>query len=151
MKKTLFFAIALAASVLAFVACNKKDKNEPETETSSQIKGVKFFCDYEQSGYVREYIYFGLQDNIDWGWEIYEDEARTKLTSNTGSYGTYVLNEEQKYIDMKFKGSYEEIDGQRITHEGHQAHRDGHFTYELKGETIAITAENGYTIIYWRK
>lgn len=29
MKKTLFFAIALVAGVLAFTSCNKKDKNEP--------------------------------------------------------------------------------------------------------------------------
>ena len=35
MKKTLFFAIALAASVLAFVSCDKKDKNDP---TSDQTK-----------------------------------------------------------------------------------------------------------------
>lgn len=151
MKKSLILAFALAASVLAFVSCNKDDKNDPETTTTS-IKGVKFYCDYERGGYVREYIYFGLQDNIDWGWEMYEDDARTKLTSNTGDYGTYVLNEEQKYIDMTFKGSFEEdAEGKRTTHEGRQAHRDGRQTYELNGDTISLTAESGYTMKYWKK
>lgn len=34
MKKILFFAFALAASVLAFTSCNKEGKNEPETPAS---------------------------------------------------------------------------------------------------------------------
>lgn len=34
MRKFLFFAFALAASVLAFTSCNKEDKNEPETPAS---------------------------------------------------------------------------------------------------------------------
>ena len=38
MKKTLFFAIALVAGVLAFTSCNKKDKNEPSNPDEINIK-----------------------------------------------------------------------------------------------------------------
>lgn len=43
MKKTFLFAFALVASVLAFVACDKKDKNDPETQPTipaSKYDGV---------------------------------------------------------------------------------------------------------------
>ena len=151
MKKSLILAFALAASVLAFVSCNKDDKNDPETQTSSSIKGVTFYCDYERGGYVREYIYFGLQDNIDWGWEMYEDQARTTMTSNTGDYGTYVLKEDSACIYITFAGSYEITNGQRQNYPGQAAHRDGRWTYTFSGDTISITAQNGYTEKYWKK
>ena len=69
MKKILFFA--LAALTLSIVACNKEGKNEPETPASSVIKGIKFCCDLDRGlTPVREYLYFGLQDDFEWGMEI---------------------------------------------------------------------------------
>ena len=49
MRKTLFFAFALAASVLAFVACDKKDKQkeEPIVENLNPILGTWFASDIE--------------------------------------------------------------------------------------------------------
>ena len=50
MRKTLFFAFALAASVLAFVACNKKDANtpdEPTVDNPNPILGTWFASDVE--------------------------------------------------------------------------------------------------------
>ena len=42
MKKTFLFAFALVASVLAFVACDKKDKQKDEPAVSSPIAGTWF-------------------------------------------------------------------------------------------------------------
>ena len=48
MKKLLFFALALAAGVMAFTSCNKKDGNEPEDKdavvfnTTGELRGVMF-------------------------------------------------------------------------------------------------------------
>lgn len=42
MKKFLFFALALVASVLAFVSCDKKDKQKDEPAVSSPIVGTWF-------------------------------------------------------------------------------------------------------------
>jgi len=149
MRKFLFLAIALVACVLAFTSCNKKDNNDPES--SSLIKGIKFCCDLDRGQTpVREYLYFGLQDDFEWGMEIYEDQARTKKLSASGDYGTYVLNEEKSYIDMTFTGAFYEEDGEREEHEGQAAHKDGRFTYKFNGDTIYITAENGYTSKYWK-
>lgn len=49
MRKTLFFAFALAASVLAFVACDKKDKQkeEPTVDSPNPILGTWFASDIE--------------------------------------------------------------------------------------------------------
>ena len=151
MKKILFFAFVLVASVLAFTSC-KKDKNAPENPASSVIKGIKFCCDLDRGlTPVREYLYFGLQDDFEWGMEIYEDQERTKKLSASGDYGTYVLNEEKAYIDMTFKGAFQETQGQRTDHEGQAAHKDGRWTYKFSGDTIYITAENGTTSKYWKK
>ena len=121
MKKSLFFAFALVASVLVFVACDKKDNNEAEeTTTSSTIPGVKFVCDYErEGGYGRETIYFELENDFEWTWEWFEDAARTKLVSDYNDYGIYELNEEEQYIDMTFLGSFD--------------------TYKLDGDTLYLT------------
>lgn len=144
MKKFLLFAIALVASVMAFTSCNKED--DPNA-----IKGIKFCCDLDRGQTpVREYLYFGYSDDFEWGMEIYEDQERTKMLSAHGDFGTYVLNEEKQYIDMTFAGSFEEANGQRITHEGQAAHKDGRWTYKLDGDTIYITAENGTTDKYWK-
>ena len=152
MKKHLFFAFALVASVLAFTSCNKEGKNEPETPASSVIKGIKFCCDLDRGQTpVREYLYFGLQDDFEWGMEIYEDQERTKKLSASGDYGTYVLNEEKAYIDMTFKGAFQETQGQRTDHEGQASRKDGRWTYKFSGDTIYITAENGTTYKYWKK
>lgn len=141
----------LVASVLAFTSC-KKDKNAPETPASSVIKGIKFCCDLDRGlTPVREYLYFGLQDDFEWGMEIYEDQERTKKLSASGDYGTYALNEEKAYIDMTFKGAFQETQGQRTDHEGQAAHKDGRWTYKFSGDTIYITAENGTTSKYWKK
>jgi hypothetical protein len=150
MRKYLFIALALVAGALAFTSCNKKDNNDPES--SSLIKGIKFCCDLDRGQTpVREYLYFGLQDDFEWGMEIYEDQARTKKLSASGDYGTYVLNEEKSYIDMTFTGAFYEEDGEREYHAGQAAHKDGRFTYKFNGDTIYITAENGYTSKYWKK
>ena len=150
MRKYLFIALALVAGALAFTSCNKKDNNDPES--SSMIKGIKFCCDLDRGQTpVREYLYFGLQDDFEWGMEIYEDQARTKKLSASGDYGTYVLNEEKSYIDMTFTGAFYEEDGEREDHPGQAAHKDGRFTYKFNGDTIYITAENGYTSKYWKK
>jgi hypothetical protein len=150
MRKYLFIAFALVAGVLAFTSCNKKDNNDPES--SSLIKGIKFCCDLDRGQTpVREYLYFGLQDDFEWGMEIYEDQARTKKLSASGDYGTYVLNEEKSYIDMTFIGAFYEEDGEREDYAGQAAHKDGRFTYKFNGDTIYITAENGYTSKYWKK
>ena len=157
MKKILLLTITLVASVLVFVACDKKDNNEPETPATetetpaSLIKGVKFYCDIDRGQTpTRQYLYFGLKDDFEWGWEIYEDQARTKKTSAHGDYGTYVLNEKEAYIDMTFTGAFEEAQGQRVDHEGQAAHKDGRWTYKFEGDTIYITAENGNTEKYWK-
>ncbi len=48
MKKLLFFALALAAGVMAFTSCNKKDGNEPEDKdavvfnATGELRGVMF-------------------------------------------------------------------------------------------------------------
>jgi len=150
MRKYLFIALALVAGALAFTSCNKKDNNDPES--SSLIKGIKFCCDLDRGQTpVREYLYFGLQDDFEWGMEIYEDQARTKKLSASGDYGTYVLNEEKSYIDMTFIGAFYEEDGEREDYAGQAAHKDGRFTYKFNGDTIYITAENGYTSKYWKK
>lgn len=47
MKKTFLFAFALVASVLAFVACDKKDKQKDEPAVSSPIAGTWFTSDVE--------------------------------------------------------------------------------------------------------
>jgi len=144
MRKVLFFAFALVASVLAFTACNGNDPQHP-------IKGVKFYCDMNRGETpVSEYFYFGLKDDFEWGWEIYEDQARTKKISAQGDYGTYVLNEEQQFIDLTFKGAFVEAQGQRTTSE-QAAHKDGRWFYRMDGDTIFITAENGYTQKFWKK
>lgn len=153
MKKTLFFAFALAASVLAFTSCNKDKEKEPETpeaSSSSTIKGTKFVCDYERGGYARETICFGLENNFDWIWEMFEDEARTKLLSDYNDYGTYELNEEKQYIDMTFLGSFEIVDGERVYHEGHQSRKDARYTYKFVGDTMYLTV-NGYTDKFIKK
>ena len=151
MKKTLFLAIALVASVLAFVSCNKDDKNDPEASSSS-IKNIKFCCDLDRGQTpVREYLYFGNANDFEWGMEIYEDQARTTMTRADGDYGTYVLNEEQQYIDMTFAGAFEITNGQRQTRPGQQAHIDGRWTYQFSGDTIIVTAQNGTSRKYWKK
>lgn len=146
MKKILFLAFALVASVLVFVACDKKDKNDPEKAAASQIKGVKFISDIELGNmYVRDCLYFGLNDDFEYARETYEDQARTKLIDISGDYGTYVLNEKESYIDMTFLGAFYVVDGEREYHEGQQAHKDGRWTYKLEGDILTITAENGYS------
>lgn len=144
MKKFLFFAIALVASALVFTSCDKNDPKHP-------IKGVKFVCDYDRGGYAREYLYFGNGADFEWGWEVYEDEARKTLISATGDYGTYVVNDEQQYIDMTFNGGFEIVNGERVTHAGQAVHNNGRWYYRMDGDTIFITAENGYTTKYWKK
>lgn len=153
MRKFLFLAVALVASVLAFVSCNKDDKNDPETTTSSSaIKNIKFICDLDRGQTpVREYLYFGNADDFEWGMEIYEDQARTKMTRADGDYGTYVLKEDSACIYMTFKGAFEITNGQRQNHPGQSAHRDGRWTYTFSGDTITITAANGYSEKYWKK
>ena len=47
MRKTFLFALALVASVLAFVACDKKDKQKDEPAVSSPIAGTWFSSDVE--------------------------------------------------------------------------------------------------------
>ena len=48
MKKLLFFALALAAGVVAFTSCNKKNGNEPEDKdavvfnATGELRGVMF-------------------------------------------------------------------------------------------------------------
>lgn len=144
MKKILFFAIALVASAMVFTGCNK-DKND-----ASAIKGIKFCCDLDRGQTpVREYLYFGNGDDFEWGMEIYEDQARTKMQSAFGDFGSYVLNEEKQYIDMTFTGDFEVKDGQRTTH-SNPSHKDGRWTYKFSGDTIYITAENGTTSKYWK-
>ena len=165
MRKLLFFAFALVASVLAFNACNDKDQNNPSNsqDTGQQgqdstavdpqnpIKNIKFYCDIDRGQTpTREFVYFGAQDDFEWGWEIYEDQERTKKLSASGDYGTYVLNVDSSFIDLTFKGAWEEKDGQRNTHEGQQAHKDGRWTYKLDGDTIYLTAENGHVDKYWK-
>lgn len=151
MKKSLILAFALVASVLAFVACNKDDKNDPEASSSS-IKNMKFICDLDRGQTpVREYLYFGNADDFEWGMEIYEDQARTKMTRADGDYGTYVLKEDSACIYMTFKGAFEITNGQRQNHPGQSAHRDGRWTYTFSGDTITITAANGYSEKYWKK
>jgi hypothetical protein len=143
MRKVLFFALALVAGVLAFTSCEKNDPNA--------IKGIKFCCDLDRGQTpVREYLYFGEKDDFEWGWEIYEDQARTKKVSAHGDYGTYVLDEQQQHIDMTFAGSFEEAQGQRVNHDGQAAHKNGRWNYRFDGDTIFITAENGATSKYWR-
>ena len=165
MRKTLFFAFALAASVLAFNACNDKDQNNPSNSQDTEkpandstagdpqhpIKGVTFYYDHERGGHVRKSLYFGLDNNFVSGRDTYEDEARTKKISEGGDYGTYVLNEDSSYIDMTFLGAFVVIDGQREDHPGQQAQKDGRWTYKLDGDTLTITAENGYSEKYWKK
>lgn len=153
MKKIIFFAFALVASVLTFVSCNKDDKNDPETTTSSSaIKNMKFICDLDRGlTPVREYLYFGMQDDFEWGMEIYEDSARTKMTSANGDYGTYILKEDSACIYMTFTGSFDITNGQRTNHPGQAAHMDGRWTYKFNGDTIYVTAKNGYTQKYWKK
>ena len=91
MRKYLFLAIALVAGVLAFTSCEKNDPNA--------IKGIKFCCDIDRGiTPTRQYLYFGEKDDFEWGWEIYEDQARTKKVSAHGDYGTYVLDEQQQHM-----------------------------------------------------
>ena len=144
MKKVLFFAIALVASALVLTACNSNDPQHP-------IKGVKFYCDMNRGETpVSEYFYFGLKDDFEWGMEIYEDQERTKKISAQVDYGTYTLNEADHYIDLAYTGGfYETKDGKQDTGSSHKSER---VFYELKGDTIKLTSENGYPIgTYWKK
>lgn len=165
MRKVLFFAFALVAGTLAFNSCNGKDQNNPsnsqDTEKQGQdttavdpgnaLKNIKFYCDIDRGQTpTRQYLYFGLKDDFEWGWEIYEDQERTKKVSAHGDYGTYVLNVDSSFIDMTFAGSFEEAQGERVNHEGMAAHKDGRWTYKLDGDTIYITAQNGNTEKYWK-
>ena len=48
MRKTLFFAFALAATVLAFISCNMKDANTPDEPTiENPLVGTWFTSDVE--------------------------------------------------------------------------------------------------------
>ena len=145
MKKILFFAFALVASALVFVACDKEN-NDPEKAAESQIKGVKFISDIELGNmFVRDCLYLGLNDEFELARETYEDQARTKLIDISGDYGTYVLNEKESYIDMTVLGAFYVVDGEREYHAGWQAHKDGRWTYKLEGDILTLIAENGYT------
>ena len=144
MKKFFVFAIALVSSALVLTACNSNDPQHP-------IKGVKFVCDYDRGETpVREYFYFGNGDDFEWGWEIYADQARTQRTERQVDYGTYTLNEADHYIDLAYTGGfYETKDGKQDTGSSHKSER---VFYELKGDTIKLTSENGYPIgTYWKK
>lgn len=112
---------------------------------------MKFVCDYDRGETpVREYFYFGNGDDFEWGWEIYADQARTQRTERQVDYGTYTLNEADHYIDLAYTGGfYETKDGKQDTGSSHKSER---VFYELKGDTIKLTSENGYPIgTYWKK
>lgn len=144
MKKFLFFAFALVASALVFTSCDKNDSQNP-------IKGAQFYHDHERYGFVREVLSLGTGNYFELSSDIYEDAERTKLISASGDYGIYEINEEQKYIDMTFKGSYEVVDGAQVKHEGSQAHRDARWTYRLDGDALIITYPNGMSDTFLKK
>ena len=84
MKKYLF--LALAVLTLAFVACNKKDKNEPESNPdTSALTGGKWV--YEMD--ANNYLYFEFTGTT---FKYHEVSSALGLTLDAWMGGTYTLS-----------------------------------------------------------
>ena len=127
MKKILFFAFALVASVLAFTSCNKEDKNEPTVQnplvgtwTATVDRGwsiIEYTLIFEETNYS-----LSDKNNVD-----------TKINA-----GTYDVNLEKQTGVMHQKTVTFISDVQNDTFPNEEDHP---FTYSIKDKTLNITID----------
>ena len=165
MKKTLFIAFALVASVLVFNACEKNNRaNEPEesektgktddsgkagndstaTNTDADLfKGARFGNDYidDNHNYNRLDFIFGQKNDFEWYSDCYADDStRTTLFARMYNVGTYVLQKAESQIIFHYTDGYyisNAIVGD-TTMTG-PLHSDDTCSYVFHGDSLSLT------------
>ena len=109
MKKILFFAFALAAAVLAFTSCDKKDGNNPElTGTVYHYDATLTLNDMAATQYSFQ-LYFTVNDNneVAMRWENVKYEGKTFDLYYTGK----CKKQEDEVYEMQVEDKFNLKDG----------------------------------------
>lgn len=109
MKKFLFFAFALVASVLAFTSCDKKDGNDPElTGTVYHYDATLTLNDMAATQYSFQ-LYFTVNDNneVAMRWENVKYEGKTFDLYYTGK----CKKQEDEVYEMQVEDKFNLKDG----------------------------------------
>ena len=105
MKKILFFALALVASVLAFTSCDKKDGNNPElTGTVYHYDATLTLNDMAATQYGFQ-LYFTVNDNneVAMRWENLKYDGKTYDLYYTGKCKKMEDEVYEMQVEDKFK------------------------------------------------
>ena len=131
MKKILFFAFALVASVLAFTSCNKEDKNEPTVQ--NPLVGTWTYQTPVRDGQQNVYTFiFDEKNNFS-----FED-----LYYQYGSFwdgrlktGTYDIDKAKSIVTLHY--THTKVWGRGPTQEGPYDEEE-QIKYEIKGDTLNV-------------